>query len=120
MTNSQETESQRLLSGSGLFLALHRWKGQGWIGKGGDCRWRIVDESAAMNREGSRLSFPIHGWSPKLFFFGSVIENVTNSGGSFRCERFKTWSLHISTMSFLRGNTASGVDTDKIDMAVTE
>lgn len=61
MTNSQETESQWLLSGSGLFLALHGWKGQGWIGKCSDCRWGIVDESAAMNGERSRLSFPIHG-----------------------------------------------------------
>ena len=73
MTNSQETESQWLLSGSGLFLALHGWKGQGRIGKCGDCRWGIVDESAAMNGERSRLSFPIHGtvvgpWGPKLFF----------------------------------------------------
>ena len=125
MTNSQEAESQWLLSGSGLFLALHGWKGQGWIGKCGDCRWSIVDESAAMNGERSRLSFPIHGTvvGSKTFFSAEcLIENVTNSGDSFRC-LFKDVSklFSSSTMSFLsRGNAASGVDTDKIDMAVTE
>lgn len=87
VTNSQETESQWLLSRSGLFLALHGRKGQGWIGKRGYCRWSIVDESAAMNRERSRLSFPIHGTVVGVQNFFSaecLIENVTDSGDSFR------------------------------------
>jgi hypothetical protein len=87
MTNSQETEFQWLLSGSGLFLALHRWKGQGWVGECSDCRWGIVHESAAMNRERSRLSFPIHVTVVVVQNFFSaecLIENVTDSGDSFR------------------------------------